>query len=127
MKLNMAEFVVFWILLISALSLEVTSQMMSVVGKSTCSGFKTGLYMSCYGGNTVRYIQQRVYFMKTARIYGYFDTKYMIVLRIEQILHNSEDQKFGNFFNLEQVDFCVTLVKCKHTFDKKLKSCSSDF
>ena len=33
--------------------------MMSVVGKSTCSGFKTGLYISYYGGNAVRYIKQR--------------------------------------------------------------------
>ncbi len=50
--------------------------------------------------------------MKDARISGYFDTKYMTVLRIEQILHNFEDQNFANFFNLEQVNFCVTLVIC---------------
>ncbi len=31
--------------------------------------------------------------MKDARIFGYFDTKYMAVLQIEQILHNFEDQK----------------------------------
>ncbi len=43
--------------------------------------------------------------MKAARISGYFDTKYMTVLLIEQILHNFEDQKFANFFNLQQVDF----------------------
>ena len=48
--------------------------------------------------------------MKDARISGYFDTKYMTLLRIEQILHNSEDQKFGNFLNIEQVNFRVTLV-----------------
>ena len=48
--------------------------------------------------------------MKNARISGYFDTKYMTVLRIENKLHNFEDQKFANFFNLEQVNFCVTLV-----------------
>ncbi len=48
--------------------------------------------------------------MKDGRKFGYFDTKYMTVLRIEQILHNFEDQKFVNFFNLEQVDFRVTLV-----------------
>ena len=48
--------------------------------------------------------------MKDARISGYFDTKYMTPLQIEQILHNFEDQKFANFFNLEQVNFRVTLV-----------------
>ncbi len=41
--------------------------MMSVVGKSTCSGFKTGLYISYHGGNAVRYIKQRDYFMKDAQ------------------------------------------------------------
>ena len=72
--------------------------MMSVVGKSTCSGFKTGLYLSCHSGNALtRYIKQRVYFMKDAQIPGFFDTKYMTVLRIEQILHNFEDQKFADF------------------------------
>ena len=30
--------------------------------------------------------------------------------RIEQILHNFEDQKIANFLYLEQVDFRVTLV-----------------
>ena len=49
--------------------------------------------------------------MKDERILGYFDTKYMTVLRIEQILHNFEGQKFANFLNLEQVNFRVTLVK----------------
>ena len=48
--------------------------------------------------------------MKDARISGHFDTKYMIVLRMEQILHNFEDQKFANLLNLEQVNFRVTLV-----------------
>ncbi len=83
---------------------------MSVVGKSTCSGFKTGLYLSNHGGNPVRYIKQKGYFLKDARITGYFDTKYMTVLPIEQILHNFEYQKFTDFLNLEQVDFCVTHV-----------------
>ena len=49
--------------------------------------------------------------MKDARIPGHFDTKYMTILRIEKILHNFEDQKFGHFFNLEQVNFRVTLIK----------------
>ncbi len=48
--------------------------------------------------------------MKDGRITGYFDTKYMTVLRIEQILHNFEDQKFANFLNLKHVNFRVTLV-----------------
>ncbi len=48
--------------------------------------------------------------MRDAQISGYFDTKYMVLLQIEQILHNFEDQKCANFFNLEQVNFRVTLV-----------------
>ena len=72
--------------------------MMSVVGKSTCSEFKTGLCISYHGGNPVRYIKQRGYFMKDAQISDYFDTQYMTVLRIEQILHNFEDRKFAYFF-----------------------------
>ena len=83
---------------------------MSVVGKSTCSGFKTGLYISYHGRNTVRHIKQKGYFMKDARISGYFGTKYMTVLRIEQILHNFVDQQFANFFTLIQINFRVTLV-----------------
>ncbi len=34
----------------------------------------------------------------------------MTVLRIEQILHIFEEQKIANIFNLEQVNFCVTLI-----------------
>ncbi len=29
-----------------------------------------------------------------------------------KMLHNFEDQKFANFLNLEQVNFCKTLVIC---------------
>ncbi len=86
--------------------------MMSVVGKSTCSGFKTGMYISYHGENAVMYIKKRDYFMKDGRISGYSDTKYMRVLRTEPILHYFEDQKSANFFNLEQVNFRVTLVMC---------------
>ncbi len=64
---------------------------MSVVGKSTCSGFKTGLYKSYHGGNVVRYIKERSYFLEDGRISGYFDTKYVAVLQIENIVHNFED------------------------------------
>ncbi len=81
---------------------------MSVVGKLTCSGFKTGLYTFYHGGNAVRYIKQRGYFLKDGRISVYFDTKYMTICQIEQILHNFEDQKIVNFLNLEQVNFRVT-------------------
>ncbi len=38
--------------------------MMSVVEKSTCLGFITGLCISYHGGNAVRYIGQGGYFMK---------------------------------------------------------------
>ena len=48
--------------------------------------------------------------MKDARISGYFDTKYMTVLRIEQILYTFEDQKFANFINLEQVNWHSSFV-----------------
>ena len=58
------------------------THMMSVVGKSTCSWSKTGLYISYHGRNAVRYIKERGYSLKDARISGYFDTKYMTVLRI---------------------------------------------
>ena len=73
--------------------------MMSVLGKSTCSGFKTQLYtyIPYLSGNAFRYIKQRGYFMKDGQISGYFDTKYMTLSQIEQILHNCEDQKFANF------------------------------
>ena len=46
--------------------------------------------------------------MKDGRIPGYFDTKYMTVLQIKQILHTFEGQKIANFFNLQQVYFRVT-------------------
>ena len=51
--------------------------------------------------------------MKEVRISGYFDIKYMTVLRREEILHNFEDQKIANFSNLKQVNFRMTLVRCR--------------
>ncbi len=78
---------------------------MSVVGKSTCSGFKTGLYISYHDGNAVRYIKERSYFLKDGRISGYFDTKYMTVLQIEQILHSFEDWTIANFFQPQTGQF----------------------
>ena len=72
-------------------------QIMSVVGKLTCSGLKTGLYISYHGGNAVRYIKQKSYLMKDGRISVHLDTKYMTLCQIEQILHHFEDQKIANF------------------------------
>ena len=74
--------------------------MMSVVGKSTCSGLKTGLYIYYHGENAVRYFTQRGYFVKDCQISGYSDTKYVTVLQIEQILHDFEDQKCAIFLPL---------------------------
>ncbi len=48
---------------------------MSAVGKSTCSGFKTGFHISDNGGDVVRYIKQRGHSVKAGQISGYFDTK----------------------------------------------------
>ena len=49
-------------------------------------------------------------FLEDGWVSGYFDTKYITILQIDQILHNFEDQKIADFFNLEQVNFRVTLV-----------------
>ncbi len=84
--------------------------MMSVVGKSTCSEIETVLFLSYHGRNAVRYIKQRGYFMEDGRISGYLDTKYMIILWIEEILHNFEDQNLPIFFNLEQVKFRIMIA-----------------
>ncbi len=73
------------------LCIHTLKYMMSVVGKSTCSGFKTEFYIFYHGGNAVRYIKQRGYFKKD-------DTKYMTILRIEQILYNFQDKNFATFF-----------------------------
>ena len=107
------------------------SHMMSVVGKLTCSGFKTGLYISYHGGNVVRYVKERGYCMKDARISGYIGTKYMTVLRIEQILHNFEDQKFANFLNLimSSPSFLSSGIKMEvnhHTKNQDQRSNSSN-
>ncbi len=83
---------------------------MSVVGKSTCSGFKTGLYISYHSGNALRDIKGWGYSLKDDRISSYFDAKYMTLLQI--VLHNSDDQNIVNFFTLAKVNFCMTLVKC---------------
>ena len=48
--------------------------------------------------------------MKDGQISGYLYTKYKTVPQIDKNLHNFEDQKLTSFFNLEQVNFCMTLV-----------------
>ncbi len=62
-------------------------------------------------------------FTKGGRISDYFDTKYISVLWIEQILHNSKDQKIANFSNLKQVNFRVTLVIYELSKDLGLVPC----
>ena len=83
---------------------------MSVVGKLTCSGLKTWLYITYHARNDVRYIKEGSYFMKDGRISSNFDTKSMAILQIEFFLHNFEDRKSAKFFNLKQVNFHMTLV-----------------
>ncbi len=71
-------------------------------------------YDECCGKIDLFRVQNRVVHILPWWVWWvrYIDTKYMTVLRTEQILHNFEDQKFANFFNLEQVNFCVTLILC---------------
>ena len=92
-------------------------------GKIDLFRVQNGLYMSYHGGKVVRCITRRGFFLNNGRISDYFDTKYMTVFRIEQILHNFEDQKFANFLNLEQVNFRVTLVILHHHFRQTVASC----
>ena len=81
---------------------------MSVVGKSICSGFKTGFYISYHGRNVVRYIKQEDY-MKDGQISGYFDTV--------NIWQYFEQNEFHTILNLEQVNFRQTLVACEKSLD----------
>ncbi len=64
---------------------------MNVVGKSTYSGLKTGLYLFYHhdGENLGRYIKQRTYVLTDGRITGYVDTKHIIYMT-EPIFHNFE-------------------------------------
>ncbi len=78
---------------------------MRVVGKSTCSGFKTGLHISFHSRNAARYRNRGFKFLIIL-----ISNNYMTVLRTEQILHNFEDRKFANFFSFERVNFHVTLI-----------------
>ena len=45
---------------------------------------------------------------------GYFDTKYMTVLRIEQILRSFGDQKIANFFKPRTGQFLRNTHHYKH-------------
>ena len=57
-------------------------------------------------------IKEKGYFMEDGRISGYFDTKYMTILPIEQILHNFEDQIFFLTQNRSiQVFFLLLLLR----------------
>ncbi len=75
--------------------------MMSAVGKLTCSGFKTVVYMFHHGGNDIRFNNQEYDILESCRMSDYFDTKYTKVVQIELALQKFEDWKIGNFFNLE--------------------------
>ena len=44
-------------------------------------------------------VEEEELFPEDGRISGYFDTKYIAVLQIEQLLHNFNNQKNANFFN----------------------------
>ncbi len=83
---------------------------MSVVGKSTCSGLKPWMYISYHGGNVASVSNREFILRNMVEFLVIFDTKHMIFLRIEQLLHNFEDQKIANFFNIEQINFRMTLV-----------------
>ncbi len=83
---------------------------MSVVKNQPFLGSKQGCTYPTMEGMLSGISNRGGNFMKDAWISGYFDTKYMTVLRIEQIFHNFEDQHFANFSNLEQVNFCMTLI-----------------
>ena len=84
---------------------------------------QTGLYITYYGGNAVRYIKQRSYFLKCGRISSYFDIRYTTVLQIEKQMHIFEDQKIANFLNFELVNFPVILfIIIKSVFNGRVKT-----
>ncbi len=61
--------------------------------------------------NHVKFTEQGNYFLESDRISDYFGTKYTIAVHKELALWNFEDEKIGDFFNLEQVHFRMTLIK----------------
>ncbi len=83
---------------------------MSVVGISTCSGFKTGLYISYHMMGMLSGISNRGVFSWNILEFLVILISNIWLLRIEQILHNFEDQKFAKVFNLRQVNIPVTLI-----------------
>ena len=60
--------------------------------------------------NTLQPINKRMYFLKSCRISGHFDTTFTTIAQIEQILQESKDPKIDNILNLDQVYFLVTRV-----------------
>ncbi len=66
--------------------------------------------MNCHGECTVQAINNRVHFLNSCRISGYFDTKFTTIAQIEQILQESEDLKIDNILSLERVYFIMYLV-----------------
>ncbi len=79
--------------------------LMSVAGRSTCSGFKTLLYISYHGKSPVKYIKERNYFLKDGWIPGYFDTTNFTQNFEELTIANFFFFLIFNFFNLKQVNF----------------------
>ena len=87
--------------------------MMSVVRKSTCSGLKTGLYISYHGGNAFKYIKQRDFFFheRSSNFWLFWYQIYDSTLKRTNFTQFWRP-KICQFFNLEQGNFCMTLVIC---------------
>ena len=64
--------------------------------------------MSCCGECDFKHINQGSIFLDDRLISGYFDTKFIAVALVEQILRKFEDLKMSNILNLEEVYFLVT-------------------
>ncbi len=58
--------------------------------------------------------------MKDAKISSYFDTKYMAVLQIEQILHSFEDNKSANFSTMDMLGVMNGFKYSVHTFQSTM-------
>ena len=66
--------------------------------------------MNCHDKSTLQAINNRVHFLNSWRISGYFDTKFTTIAQIEQILQESKDPNIDKILNLERVYFLVTRV-----------------
>ena len=73
---------VMHVFIMSNLLLFAQTYMMSVVGRSTYSGFKTWLYISYHGGNAVRYIKQGLLHERWSNLwlfwYQIYDSTWML-------------------------------------------------